>query len=299
MKRPGRGLLAALLLAALLLSLFPAAALAAEAAEAEAPAEPPEGMWDVRVYVDGLLSGRALGGDTGVWLAAEDLCVLLGFTPSCFWDEEQGELSIGGPHFVLHAVAGLPYFSANSRWLYEPRGFFRHDGLSWFPADVIDRVFGGNLRVSSDGTRVDLDSELLGAMPGGAAWYYDNYGSSEIFWLARIIHAEAGGQPVEGKIGVGNVVLNRVESDRFPDNIQDVVFDTQFAVQFQPIMNGSVFGEPNEEDVICACLCFEGYNTVGESMFFVNPDRADDSWFRSTKDFVVTIGDHDFYKLRG
>ena len=294
MNRPRRAL-CALLLAALLLSLCPAA----RAAEAEAPYAPPEGMWEVRVYVDGLLSGRALADYGGVWLAAEDLCALVGIETSTLWNEERGELSVGGRGFVLHAVEGQPYFSVNSRYLYEPLGFFRHDERSWFPAEDISRIFGGELSVSDDATRVDLKSEALSVMPGGAAWYYDNFGSAEIFWLARIIHSEAGGQPIAGRIGVGNVVLNRVASDRYPDKIFDVVFDDQYAVQFDPAYTGAVYQEPGEEDVICACLCFEGYNTVGESMFFVNPKRANDSWFRNTKEFVITIGDHDFYKIPG
>ena len=69
-------------------------------------------------------------------------------------------------------------------------------------------------------------------------------------------------------------------------------------MQFDPAYSGSVYQEPEELDVIAACLCLEGYNTVGESMYFVNPDMADDSWFRNTKDFVIRIGDHDFYQLR-
>ena len=69
-------------------------------------------------------------------------------------------------------------------------------------------------------------------------------------------------------------------------------------MQFDPAASGSVYREPDALDVIAACLCLEGYNTVGESMYFVNASISDDSWFRSTKEFVVRIGDHDFYKLK-
>ena len=46
---------------------------------------------------------------------------------------------------------------------------------------------------------------------------------------------------------------------------------------------------------IAACLCLEGYNTVGESLYFVNPDRGDGSWFEASLRLVISIGDHDFY----
>ena len=77
------------------------------------------------------------------------------------------------------------------RFFYEPGGFLIYDGRSWFPQADIERMFGVSLRVSSDGDRVDVKSEELSFLPGGAAWYYDNFGSAEIFWLARIIHSSA------------------------------------------------------------------------------------------------------------
>ncbi|MBQ6466307.1 MAG: cell wall hydrolase [Oscillospiraceae bacterium] len=294
MKRKGRVLLAALLLWAVLLPLCAGAALAEEPA-----AGAPEELRDVRVFVDGLLCGRALADGETVWFAVEDLCALLGVQSETWWNEDSGELVVSGAGFVLHASAGAEYLSVNSRYLYETRGFFVRDGRSWLPTETIARIFGAAPKLSSDGLRADFKGEELAIMPGGAAWYYDNFGSAEIFWLARIIHSEAGGQPLAGRIGVGNVVLNRVASDRYPDEVFGVVFDDKFAVQFDPAYTGSVYQEPGELDVVAACLCLEGYNTVGESMYFVNPDRADDSWFRNTKDFVIRIGDHEFYKLRG
>lgn len=294
MKKQSR-LMAALLLCAVLLSLCSGAALAEDAPSDE----PPIGFWYVRVYVDGLLSGRALGSYEGAWLAVEDLCSLLGVETQTWWNPETGELTISGSGFVLHAVAGQEYFSVNSRYLYEPGGFFLFDGRSWFPSATISRIFGAATVLSDDGQRVDLNGAELAIMQGGAAWYADHFDNAELFWLARIIHSEAKNQPLAGRIGVGNVVLNRVHSERYPNNVKDVIFDEQFAVQFTPASSGSVYAEPDELDVISACLCLEGYNTVGESMFFVNPDVASDAWFRKTKDYVITIGDHDFYKLKG
>ena len=291
MRKRSRRLLAALLVWACLFALC--------GGSARAEGDTPDGYWDVRVYVDGLLSGRALGASDGtVYLAVEDLCALLGLQTETWWNPDSGELIVSGSDFVLRAVAGQEYFSVNSRYLYEPRGFFVYDGRSWFPMEDIERIFGGAPALSSDWQSVELHGETLAIMRGGAAWYYDNFGSAEIVWLARIIHAEAGNQPLAGRIGVGNVVLNRVASDRYPDEIFGVVFDDRFSVQFDPAYSGSVYQEPDALDVIAACLCLEGYNTVGESMYFVNASISDDAWFRETKEFVVTIGDHDFYRLK-
>ena len=287
MKRKGRVLLAALLLWAVLLPLCAGAALAEEPA-----AGAPEELRDVRVFVDGLLCGRALADGETVWFAVEDLCALLGVQSETWWNEDSGELVVSGAGFVLHASAGAEYLSVNSRYLYETRGFFVRDGRSWLPTETIARIFGAAPKLSSDGLRADFKGEELAIMPGGAAWYYDNFGSAEIFWLARIIHSEAGGQPLAGRIGVGNVVLNRVQSPRFPDTIEGVVFEPG---QFTPVDNGSINNTPSEEAVRAAQMCLDGVNTVGDSLFFLNPSVADASWFNSALTYVTTIGGHAFY----
>ena len=252
----------------------------------------------VRVYVDGLLRCRAVSDESGVWLAAEDLCALLDIDAGCARDAETGEVTLFASGFTLTAAPGREYLAVNGRYLYEPDGPRLRDGTLWLSLDDAGKIFGGDPKLSDDGLRVDLDGRALALLPGGAAWYYDEFGSDKVFWLARIIRAEAGGQPLAGRIGVGNVVLNRVESELYPDEVFGVVFDDKFAIQFDPAYSGTVYKEPEELDVVAACLCLEGCNTVGESMYFVNPALADDSWFRNTKEFVIRIGDHDFYRLK-
>ena len=118
------------------------------------------------------------------------------------------------------------------------------------------------------------------------------YNSHEIYWLSRIIYAEANGQPFDGMIGVGNVVLNRIASSRFPNTVKDVVFEPG---QFTPVDNGSIYNTPSSEAVRAAQLCLEGVNTVGKSLFFLNPSIADASWFNSALTYYTTIGGHAFY----
>ena len=118
------------------------------------------------------------------------------------------------------------------------------------------------------------------------------YNSHEIYWLSRIIYAEANGQPFDGMIGVGNVVLNRVASSRFPNTVEGVVFE---AGQFTPVDNGTIYNTPSAQAVRAAQLCLEGVNTVGNSLFFLNPSIADASWFNSALTYYTTIGGHAFY----
>lgn len=121
------------------------------------------------------------------------------------------------------------------------------------------------------------------------------YNKDTIFWLARIIEAESAGESLEGKIAVGNVVLNRVESESFPDTVYGVIFDRNYGIQFQPVMNGAIYNEPSGESYIAAKLALNGNNTAGESLYFLNPNTASDFWIIYNRDYVCSIGNHDFY----
>jgi N-acetylmuramoyl-L-alanine amidase len=135
-------------------------------------------------------------------------------------------------------------------------------------------------------------------MPGepkyleSAETYYDE---DSLYWLSHIINAEAGNQSLEGMIGVGNVVLNRVKDPSCPDSVYGVIFDNRYGVQFSPTVNGTIYDDPNDMSVAAAKICLEGYKLVGDSLFFVNPEIGLSSWFVSTRTYVATIGDHAFY----
>ena len=77
--------------------------------------------------------------------------------------------------------------------------------------------------------------------------------AEEYEMLLRIVEAEAGGEDTEGKILVANVVLNRVESDKFPDTIEEVIFQKNGKVtQFSPIADGRYYTVEVSEDTIDA-----------------------------------------------
>ena len=119
---------------------------------------------------------------------------------------------------------------------------------------------------------------------------------SEVFSIMIDNRAEAQNEPLSCMIGVGNVVLNRVASDEYPDNVFDVIFDEKYGQQFEPVGNGTVYADPTEEAIIATYLVLEGYNTVGGSMYFLNPHLADDTWFRTDLQFCCTLGLMDFYQ---
>lgn len=123
----------------------------------------------------------------------------------------------------------------------------------------------------------------------------NRYTTDEIFWLARIIEAESSGEPVEGQVAVGNVILNRVNSSEYPNTIYDVIFDRNHGVQFQPILNGSIYNTPSTDSIISAKRALEGVNYVGDSLFFLNPRISTSFWIINNRPYHSTIHNHDFY----
>lgn len=110
--------------------------------------------------------------------------------------------------------------------------------------------------------------------------------------LARLVHAEAKGEPHEGKVAVALVVLNRVEDNRFPDKIKDVIYQKR---QFQPVDNGSINkpADQSSEKAVMEALALQGKGN--NSVFFFNPDKTNSKWLRS-KTVTTVIGNHRFAK---
>lgn len=122
-----------------------------------------------------------------------------------------------------------------------------------------------------------------------------NYTDDDIYWLARIINAESGAEPMRGKIAVANTVINRVLSNDFPNTIYGVIFDTKYGVQYQPTMNGTIYNTPLGDSVIAAKRALSGESVVAGSMYFLNPRLATNFWIPQNREFYTTIGNHDFY----
>lgn len=123
---------------------------------------------------------------------------------------------------------------------------------------------------------------------------YTNYDDA-IYWLSRIIEAEASGEPLKGKVAVGEVILNRVRSDEFPNTIWSVIFDTKFGIQFEPVANGSIYNTPSADSIKAAKIALEGSNYIGKCLYFMNPAIAQSNWISKNRVHYTTIGNHEFY----
>ncbi len=121
------------------------------------------------------------------------------------------------------------------------------------------------------------------------------YSSEELDLLARLVHAEARGEPLEGRVAVANIVLNRRDNPEFPGEIEDVIFQQQGGrYQFCSVANGSIKEEPSSLSREAAQLALEGEQALSEeAVFFYNPRLATSSWMKQ-RPVVKTIGNHVF-----
>ncbi|QFT89183.1 Spore cortex-lytic enzyme precursor [Bacillus sp. THAF10] len=131
--------------------------------------------------------------------------------------------------------------------------------------------------------------------PGESIQLPDQVANEEKELLARLVHAEAKGEPYEGKVAVATVVLNRVDSDIFPDSIKEVIYETSPGgiYQFSPVGNGEIDKPANEEALKAAeeAIAFRGDGN--NSLYFFNPDKTSDQWIRS-REVTTKIGKHVF-----
>jgi hypothetical protein len=136
---------------------------------------------------------------------------------------------------------------------------------------------------------IDSSSQICGTVPA-------EYTEDDLYWLAKIVYAEAGYDTDEGQRAVATVVLNRVDSPDFPDNIYDVIWQKTGSVwQFSPCGDGGIDKEPDERAYDNARAVLEGERTLpGDVLYFYMPtpgNRGD--WVRS-REIVEAVGVHRF-----
>jgi len=140
---------------------------------------------------------------------------------------------------------------------------------------------------------------------------YDANG--EAFCLAKNIYFEAGNQPMIGKVAVSHVVLNRVDSSLYPDTICDVVYQSQWKINWKgnevPVRNKCQFswfcdGKSDEpvdsktwiESMLIARRVMEGeWSDVTEGATHYHADSVLPYW-ASSLNRTVTVDNHLFYK---
>ena len=244
----------------------------------------------VRTYVDGeVYTGRAVLYEDTTYVNLAEFAPQIAPT-HMMWEENTATASLQGEGLTVTVQNRADYLCANGRYLWCPAGVFAGEGYAYVPLRVAAKIFCGDVSWNEAEFAAYVTSGE-GVITSGEAFY----DGGDLYWLSRIIYAEAGIEPFTGQIAVGNVVLNRVRSPQFPDTIYGVIFDRAYGVQFTPTANGTIYWEPDEEAVIAAKLCLEGYTLSEGILYFLNPALSSNFWVPNNRDYVMTIAGHDFY----
>ena len=206
------------------------------------------------------------------------------------WSRSDSTASVETDSLTLRAKNGSPYIEANGRCIPCIFGVYIENGVTMVPLRAAASAFGYKIEWRSREKTASLTRTHLSSPRG--EYYYDD---GDLFWLSRIISAEARGESFEGKLAVGTVIMNRVAAPSYPDTIYGVIFDMKDGVQFTPAAIGTVYDVPDADSVAAAKMILEGYRSSGEIMFFLNRRIAESFWITDNCRYVMTVGNHDFY----
>lgn len=115
-------------------------------------------------------------------------------------------------------------------------------------------------------------------------------GSSDITLLGRAIQGEAEGEPYVGKVAVGAVLINRVDSPDFPNSLSGVVYQ---GLALESVANGRIYTAVNADCLKAARDAYNGYDPTYGCLYFWNPSKKVNPWVWS-REIIVTYGNHVF-----
>lgn len=159
------------------------------------------------------------------------------------------------------------------------------DGIYGSATERAVRYFQRKNGLAADGQAGDKTLAALGisSSDGAAA-------QGDVYLLARLISAEARGEPYIGQVAVGAVVLNRVEHPSFPNSMSGVIYQSG---AFSCLYDGQ-FDQPIADSAYRAAReALAGADPTGGAIYYFNPATATSKWIWSRPQ-MLTIGNHIF-----
>lgn len=161
------------------------------------------------------------------------------------------------------------------------------DGVYGSQTEKAVRWFQQKNGLAVDGQVGDKTLAALGMPSSGGT---KKSGGGDLDLLARLISAEARGEPYEGQVAVGAVVLNRVAHPSFPNSVAGVIYQPG---AFSCLYDGQ-FNQPVAESAYRAAKdALNGWDPSYGSIYYFNPATATSKWIWS-RPLIVSIGSHRF-----
>lgn len=162
------------------------------------------------------------------------------------------------------------------------------DGVYGSGTEKAVRHFQSSNGLHADGQVGDKTMAALGLYDTGGAGSSGSGGDVEL--LARLISAEARGEPYIGQVAVGAVVLNRIDHPSFPNTMSGVIYQKE---AFTCIDDGQFWEPVSDSAYRAAKEALAGADPSGGAIYYFNPSTATSKWIWS-RPLIVVIGDHRF-----
>ncbi len=252
----------------------------------------PAGAMAVDLYKDGtrILKGQVADIGGTVYVPVQRFADLFGNFRTVYTEATE-QVVITGTNLSITVKVGDPYITVNERIFYTGKKVISLGGWIFVPLTSMCKALNAKVTIRSG----YYDAFITSGDPTAVKWASEYYDATDLYWLSRIISAEAKGEPFSGQIAVGNVVLNRVRSSQFPNTVKGVIFDTKYGTQFSPVSSGTIYNTPTASAIRAAKVCLEGYSLSTQMIYFYNPQIATSSWIGRTRPYIMTIGNHKFY----
>lgn len=164
------------------------------------------------------------------------------------------------------------------------------DGIYGSKTASAVRYFQKTNGLTADGVAGPATLAALGIFEGTSSSSSSSAQSGDLALLARVISAEARGEPYAGQVAVGAVILNRVEHPSFPGTIAGVVYQPG---AFSCMLDGQIDQPVAESCVRAARDALNGSDPSGGAIYYFNPSTATSSWIWS-RPLIKVIGQHRF-----
>lgn len=164
------------------------------------------------------------------------------------------------------------------------------DGVYGWQTENAVRSFQKKNGLKVDGIAGVQTLNAMGISSSSSSGQTASPNDANIELLARVINGEARGEPYEGQVAVGAVVLNRVDHPSFPNTIAGVVYQKG---AFTAVDDGQINAQMYASSRRAARDALNGWDPTGGAIYYYNPKTATNKWIR-TREVICTIGEHVF-----
>ncbi len=210
---------------------------------------------------------------------------------SVVWEETGADAIVSNGNIILVFDPATQGCYVDGCWVPAPQ--IMKDGVLYADSKFLFTWLGAS--VSWDSYRYEVKVAIPGyVVPSEYIESY--YTPTDVYWLSKITHCEAGSVSFDAQVMVANVVLNRRADGSFPNTVKDVIYDRKHGIQFSPAHNGTLErANPNTKTVLACKAALNGLDLAPGCLYFrYASDKT--GWISRNKNLYKVVGRQAFYR---